>query len=132
MYICKDCGLKFENPLCITERHSLSAPPYESIYVCPRCKSTTFKKCEIKYCRCCGARLQGEQTVYCSSSCKEKGDKLWKKQLQQRKKLYEHPLFTLVREVDDYNQKHKTRLSYGQYVALIKRPKKKKEHRNDR
>lgn len=126
MYVCIDCGLKFENPLTLKEKHNLDTPPYESLYLCPRCKSTNLKLSEIKYCRCCGARLKGEQTHYCSSACKQKGERLWRKELRHKKQLYDCDLFKLVREVDEYNQKHKTRLSYGQYVALIKFAKSKR------
>jgi hypothetical protein len=39
---------------------------------------------------------------------------------KRQKALHENPLAFLVREVEEYNQKHNTRFSYGQYVTLIK------------
>lgn len=124
MYYCSECENEFQNPVKIYETHNLSAPPYEALYVCPYCKGTNFKKKEIKHCRCCGAKLPTGKVNYCSDSCKLRGEKLWKKEMKRKKLLSDSNLYKLVREVEEYNKINKTKLSYGQYVALMKRGKK--------
>ena len=123
MYSCSECGYEFQNPVKLIEKHALLNPPYESIYVCPKCKSTCFEKVKIKHCHCCGAKLNKTQTDYCSEECKLLGDKLWKMEIKRKKLLSDTPLFKLVREVEIYNKRNNTSYSYGQYVALIKNNK---------
>ena len=128
MYTCLECGCEFKNPIKLTEKHNLNTPPFESIYVCPTCKSTDFAESKVYHCRCCGAKLSREKTEYCSESCKIKGEKLWLKEVKRKKLLSDSPLFRLVREVDDYNAKNNTKYSYGQYVALVKSKKRGKKN----
>ncbi len=127
MYSCLECGYEFKNPIKSIEKHNLQTPPYESIYVCPRCKSTSFEKTKISHCHCCGAKLTDAQTEYCSQECKIKGEKLWKTEIKRKKILSDNPLYKLVREVESYNKRNGTSYSYGQYVALVK-PKKRRKN----
>ncbi len=129
MYICLECKCEFENPATIVERHGLSTPPYETLCVCPRCRSSSFEKIEPKYCHYCGAKLKDNQENYCGEPCKIKGEKLRKKELQRQKLLSDSDLFRIVRETENYNKQHRKKYSYGQYTALIL-PKKKGKKKN--
>ena len=120
MYVCKDCGHEFDRPEIFKETHGLLSPPYETICTCPRCKSTNFRKAKTKYCHCCGARLNKQNVKYCSATCEKAGEKLRAKEIINKKRLTQSPLFTLVREIDSYNALHRTKFSYGQYVAIVK------------
>jgi len=124
MYICLDCRCEFENPAILTEKHNLSYPPYEHFCVCPFCKSTNYKKEETKYCHCCGARLNPSQEKYCSKKCRINAQKLQIQELKRHKLISNSYVYKTVREVEDYNRKNNTRLSYGRYVALIEKSKK--------
>ncbi len=126
MYICHECGYEFDNPAKIQETHGLSSLPFEIICVCPRCSSTNYKKTQSDFCRCCGARLREGKTDYCSMSCKKRGEKLWQRELNRKKILTDNPLFKVLRENEAYNKKHGTRLSYGQFVALLSLKKKRR------
>ena len=37
MYICNECGARFEDLKEVVETHGLDTPPYETWYVCPHC-----------------------------------------------------------------------------------------------
>lgn len=128
MYICLECGLEFKNPIKLTETHSLTTPPYETIYVCPSCKSTDFKQKKVYHCHCCGAKILNGNSDYCSEACKIKGEKLWLKEAMHKNLLTSSPLYCLVRETEEYNTINNTKYSYGQYVALIKAKKKGKQN----
>ena len=128
MYSCLECGYEFQNPIRLTEKHNLSCPPYENIYVCPHCKANTFKEVKISHCHCCGAKLNENQIDYCSEECKLRGEKLWKKEVKRKKLLADSNLYKLVREVELYNRRNKTSYSYGQYVALVKTKRRNKKH----
>ena len=43
MFRCLECGEAFEETLEIKETHGLSTPPYETRYVCPKCKGNNYK-----------------------------------------------------------------------------------------
>ncbi len=118
MYYCKTCGGNFEAPQKNYETHSLSSPPYEKIYSCPFCNSTDYKEVTQTHCRCCGALLIKSQNEYCSTSCKSKGEKLWKRQVERFKAEYDSPINIILREIKEYNLKNGTAYSYGQYVSL--------------
>lgn len=120
MYYCPDCGCEFLIPLKQVETHSLSRPPFEEIYLCPCCKGKNFYEKVLSHCRCCGARLSKSGTDYCSQSCRIRGEKLWKKEMLRRKLNLDNPINIIIKEVSNYNAKHKTNYSYGQYVALIR------------
>ncbi|MBQ0084055.1 MAG: hypothetical protein KBS52_04745 [Clostridiales bacterium] len=117
MYYCQDCKRKFNSPKKITETHSLPCPPYEVFYVCPFCLGADFKKIEPRYCKCCGARVY-KKGDYCSVSCKKQGEYLYEMQRKRRKELFESPLYRAVRQVEEYNRKNGTHLSYGQFFAM--------------
>lgn len=118
MYYCKACGGKFETPQKIYETHGFFTPPYEEIYICPFCNSTAFKKITHTHCRCCGARLIDTSKEYCSESCKNKGERLWKKQIEKFKSQLDSPINRIIREMDEFNKTNDTNYSYGQFVAL--------------
>ena len=120
MYYCFDCNRKFEKPLIINERHGLSSPPFEKFSVCPFCESTDFKEISASYCRCCGARISKTENDFCSNACKSRYEQLKRNENKRKKQLEESELYSLLREVEQYNKSHKTNFSYGQYVAVIK------------
>lgn len=37
MFYCEECFYKFKKPHAFTQKHGLSAPPFETVYCCPRC-----------------------------------------------------------------------------------------------
>ena len=127
MFYCTECGLEFYNAKKIYERHSLDSPPYEKILCCPNCCSHSITELKATHCRCCGIKLSSSQKDYCSDSCKKRGELLWKKQTENYTLLCESPLNKMVREVEEYNIKNHTNLSYGQYVAFIKYKRKKRK-----
>ena len=123
MFICNDCGCEFEKPDFLTEKHGLDSPPYEKICVCPKCQNTNYKKI-AQYCKCCGAKLSLSQKDFCSEACRTKSQKLRMSEQKRLKLIQDSFVYHTVREVEEYNRKHKTRLSYGQFVALSKTWKK--------
>lgn len=46
MFKCLDCKHEFDTPDTYEERHGLDTPPYESVAICPECKSTEFTEWE--------------------------------------------------------------------------------------
>ena len=123
MYFCLDCGYAFMHALKIYESHGLTSPPYEVINVCPSCKSQNFREKSTNYCHYCGTKLKKGQADYCSKECKIKGEKVWLKESKRKKLLVDSPLYKRVREIDEYNLKNKTKYSYGQYTAILKKEK---------
>lgn len=123
MYYCINCSEEFEEPKKIIENHGFSSPPYEEVLVCPFCFSPDFFETRAVYCKCCGAKLKGRNKVYCSDKCRERGLKLWKKELKRKQINLTNPLNSIVRELEEYNKKNNTLLSYGQYIAYIKTKK---------
>ena len=84
------------------------------------------KKLYKRYCKFCGAKIITESAnkricgfcaEYNKSSNKEK-----------RQRAYE-PLWNITAEIEQYNKKHGTMLSYGKYVALLKFEKDKKKEK---
>ena len=120
MYRCEDCNRKFEKPKKVVETHGQTTPPYEVFYLCPFCNSTSFKKIEVSYCKCCGRRLNNSTAVYCSETCRVTAIKLKQKEEKRKQENLKNPLNILIKEVEAYNTKHNTNYSYGQYVTLIK------------
>ncbi len=43
MFRCLECGEKFREPIELIETHGLDTPPFEKIYVCPKCKGHGYK-----------------------------------------------------------------------------------------
>lgn len=121
MYICLECGYEFKKAKKLTENHSLDNPPYEKIYVCPVCNSGDIEEKKTAHCHCCGAKiLKSKYPDYCCEACKIKGEKLKQKETEYKERLMGSPIYTLVRELEEYNNRHKTKYSYGQYIALVK------------
>lgn len=124
MYVCTDCKKKFFDPKIYFERHNLDTPPYEKHLLCPYCESESIVEIEVRHCHCCGARLSsGNKGDYCNKSCKRRGEALWKMQEENKKHRISSPLFKMMCSLKEYNKKHNTNLSYGQFAALIESEK---------
>lgn len=118
MIVCSDCGSEFEKPEIYTEAHSLSAPPFEERCCCPFCKSENIHEKNLTHCRCCGARLiNGDE--YCSDSCRERGEAIWRRERLRRRLLKANPISRIIKAADEYNAAHGTNYSYGEFVAYI-------------
>jgi len=126
MFYCPDCTAQFTKPDVIYEKHGLSSPPFEVIYTCPFCQGTAFYEKITSHCRCCGAKLKGAKSDYCSKECFEKGKKLWLMEQKRRKRIKSDPINEIIHELKEYNLMNNTNYSYGQYIAIIK-PKLKAE-----
>ncbi len=119
MYYCQDCGYEFVSPQKIFEKHSLEKPPFEMFFVCPSCKGVNYKEKTSTHCRCCGAKLT-QAGDYCSSACRDAGRKMWEAEQKRKKLNFTNPIAVIVREVEEFNRKNGTNLSYGQYVAFVR------------
>lgn len=106
MYFCESCGSFFDNNT-----------------TCPYCNSEDIRVADFTHCRCCGAKLQIGQREYCCETCEKKGKILWEKERRRRRLSLVSPLNLVLKEIANYNKEHNTKLSYGQYVALIKEKK---------
>lgn len=127
MFVCNDCKGEFETAETFKEMHGFNSPPYETVSCCPYCKSTDIRQKNTEHCRCCGAHLKEGVQEYCSERCRIRGEELWRKERQRRDEQYQNPLSKIIRELEHYNAEHGTKLSYGEYVALI-RPKRSKRY----
>lgn len=47
IYICSNCGKKFEYPIICEERHRLDRPPFEKYMACSGCGMTSFEEFEL-------------------------------------------------------------------------------------
>lgn len=103
MYFCENCGSSFEKNI-----------------TCPFCNSNDIRVADFTHCRCCGARLIEGQKEYCSDECKKKGKILWERERRRKRLSLISPLNLVLKEIAEYNKQHNTKLSYGEYVALIK------------
>lgn len=119
MYRCTDCERKFFDPEIRQEKHSLDCPPYERILCCPFCGSAEIKPVKVRHCKCCGARMYTSDGDYCSPSCKRRGEKLWELQRKRAEILKNDPVTKITRLMNEYNLKHGTDMSYGQFVATV-------------
>lgn len=132
MYYCKDCGYEFDRPLITTEKHGFSSPPFEDLASCPLCRSFNFYERVHTHCRCCGAKLKpNSESNYCSDACLKKGMELTAREKRRIKYISESSLYETVRLCDKYNKENNTKLSYGQFVALVL-PKMKGKKKNAR
>lgn len=120
MFYCPDCGYEFEKSKNLYETHGLDTPPFERLSVCPFCNSPHFYEKVTAHCRCCGIKISSDQNGYCSKKCKEKGEFLRAKERRRKNLKINSPINIILRELEMYNQVHKTNYSYGQYVAIIK------------
>lgn len=114
MYYCPDCRKEFEF-VKISFQHGEKGS--EKVHLCPFCEGTSFVEKKGVYCHYCGMRI-GKGENYCSTACRRAGEKLFKKQEENRRKRKENPLYISINEVDNYNKEHSCSLSYGQYFAL--------------
>ena len=117
MYRCTDCGMEFEFAEIFFETHGLSTPPYERIKRGPHCHSAKFLESESLHCNFCGAKLTKEGK-YCSERCRKAGEIYYAEQEKRRAIFIGSPVAAAVREVEEYNKKHGTKYSYGQYFML--------------
>ncbi len=134
MLYCKKCGYYFERPVTVYEKHGFSHPPYEKSLACPSCGGNDFSERITTHCRCCGSKLGKADEEYCSQGCRERGEKLWKREQKRKKLEFENPINVIIRELMQYNHTRGTDYSYGQYVALKamegKKAKCKKKRKN--
>lgn len=56
MFICKECGNVFEEPIRWEERHGLDTPPFEQHIGCPYCQGAYV---EAYRCDCCDYWIDG-------------------------------------------------------------------------
>ena len=117
MYHCTDCGSYFEKPLKFREGDYAFGELCETTYLCPKCKSSYIKNFEPEYCHCCGRKLTRHQHIYCSRACLKNGEIMYSNQRQRAEKLRNSPIYVIVRQLKEYNEKHKTNLTYGQFAA---------------
>ena len=116
MYYCTDCKIFIEDPK--LKNFKINGKT-ERRAVCPVCGEKLILSTP-EYCRYCGARLKDAGTDgYCSDGCRRLGKKLWTRELRRRKKTNADPIARILRMLTDYNREHKTKYSYGQFVALI-------------
>ena len=119
MYRCQDCEKNFSSAKRIYDENTADSPPYEKHLVCPYCESENIGFIKVYHCRCCGARLPFGVTDYCNEKCKKRGQKLWNREQKRKNQLKFDPIYIMTEMVDDYNKKHNTKYSYGQFVALV-------------
>ena len=118
MFICRNCYTSFSLPSIKTEKHNLSEPPFETFQCCPNCESSDFYETTGGYCRSCGRKIaKGKE--YCNDTCRKQGEALWARQRLLREQNKNDPMLILIRKTDEYNKKHGTRLSYGQFTAYL-------------
>ncbi len=118
MYICTDCGRKFEKFDLFFEEHGFDEPPFEGVAVCPFCNSSKIKENKIRRCHHCGIILT-DRRDFCSDSCRNAGMKLWRYEQRRRRRNAVDPINMITLELEDYNRRNKTCYTYGQYVARI-------------
>lgn len=126
MYYCTDCNIFVEDP---KFKNFKISGRIEKRAFCPVCgKKLVFSSPE--YCRYCGRRLADTTTDgYCDDYCRRHGKKLWTREIRRRKKIKDDPIARILRMLTSYNNEHKTRYSYGQFVSLILPKLEKKEMR---
>lgn len=117
MYHCTDCKSFFNTPLKRNRGDCAFGKDCGSSLLCPFCKSANIKVYEPQYCRCCGRRLKKGERLYCSRACMKNGERLYNEQRQNKIRIKNSPIYVLVRKLKEYNEQHKTNLSYGQFVA---------------
>lgn len=60
MFVCKECGELFEDPVYWKERHNLDTPPYEEMCGSPCCYGA-FEDAEK--CDCCEEYIEGAYII---------------------------------------------------------------------
>ena len=117
MYACKDCKKIFKKYKTVTETHSLPDSPFEEFAICPFCDGKHIIILQVQHCKCCGARMYGKED-YCSDACKRRGEYLYALERKRKADWHAHPLYLAIKEVEEYNKRTGSNLSYGQYFAL--------------
>ncbi len=120
MFVCQDCGQKFDAPRKIKEKSDGLCSLPRIYYVCPVCKSENFKEREVKYCKCCGRAMNTNKKDYCSAECRKSGEKQYEAQRLKNIHIRNSPIYKTVRMLEEYNKEHKTNLSYGQFASALK------------
>ncbi len=116
MYKCKKCDAVFNYCDIFMERFYPNVLPSAVRKHCPSCKSDRVTLYDGKYCACCGVAID-EWQEYCSAEC-EHTAKILREREEKRKRLVRSlEISVAVREVENYNREHGTRLSYGEYFA---------------
>ncbi len=115
MYYCSECRKEFE----YVKIYFQETPGgYERFHLCPFCSGTDFYEKKGVFCKFCGGRINIPGKEYCCETCRRAGEKLFRRQEENKKKRLASPLYQAVCEVDEYNKTHNCNLSYGQYYAL--------------
>ncbi len=118
MFVCKNCYTSFSLPKEKQERHNLSEPPFETFHCCPNCESRNFYETAGGYCRNCGRKIaKGKE--YCNDTCRKQGEALWARQRAAREQNKNDPMSVLINKTEEYNRRHGTNLSYGQFTAYL-------------
>lgn len=116
MYYCTDCKIFIEDP---KQKNFKINGRTERRAVCPVC-GENLVLLKPEYCRYCGARLKDAAgDGYCGDECRRLGKKLWTRELRRRRRIKADPIARILRMLTDYNREHKTKYSYGQFVALV-------------
>ncbi len=119
MYRCMYCKSKFNKPEIMYETDVSGFKTGKAIAVCPVCGKREIEKSESRHCKCCGARLSdANKTDYCNAACRRRGERLWTAQEERKRKKLLSPLSQILKELEEYNKAHKTRLSYGRFIAI--------------
>ncbi len=116
MYYCTDCKIFIESP-----KFKRVKRDGKIIHraLCPVCSEELIMSAP-EYCRYCGTRLTGnEKDGFCTDNCRRLGKRLWTRELSRRRKIKDDPIARILRMLTSYNNEHKTRYSYGQFVSLI-------------
>ena len=117
MFKCKACEKSFNTPKVRYITHGLDTPPYEAVGLCPYCGGDEIERRVKRYCYFCGLEV-ADGRRYCSAYCKKQGEPYRKRAERRAAELKSFEISKGVAEVEAYNRRHKTKLSYGQYFAL--------------
>jgi len=118
VYYCQDCEKEFKLPKIIKEDHG--QPEHNEVFrVCPLCFSRNIIKRPPRFCKYCGARLYTEGD-YCNKRCERLAHEVWERERKRKRDWLASPLYSAIKEVEEYNKTHGTALSYGQYFGVIK------------
>ncbi len=117
MFYCNNCRSYFDVPFIIKESQGAPPPYCEESEVCPSCQSSDYKATYSGYCRCCGRKIPNTRE-YCNETCRKAGEEMWVRQRQRQEDRKKDPMYITLAQIDLYNKKHGTNLSYGQYTAM--------------
>lgn len=115
MYECKNCKAEFSLPVV---EFAKSGDINDVVRYCPNCMSLHIDKIEVKKCAFCLKERVSRGEKYCSDFCKRFGEESEKRSAERKRKVQEFDVAKAIVEVDEYNKKHRTSYSYGQYFAL--------------